>query len=107
MVIGFDGHEQLAYFAREVGIGRDSSGYLSLHARAATRRHLGRIGEMFTWAGPIGIDERAPMVARLRAVCGDAPLMHVGVPDSSAMFNARYGLPRALPPPPPKPKVGG
>ena len=104
-VVGFDGKEQLAYFAREVGLGVDGAGYLSLHARAATPRHLGRIGEMFTWAGPIGIDERAPMVAELRARCGKAPLMHVGIPDSSAMFNARYGLPRTPPPPPPPPKV--
>jgi hypothetical protein len=100
-VIGFDGKEQLAYFAREVGIGMDSQGYLALHARAARRRHLGRIGEMFTWAGPIGIDESALMVAQLRARCGNAPLMHVGIPDSSAMFNARYGLPRPTPPRPP------
>ena len=108
-VIGFEGKEQLAYFAREVGLGLDAEGYLSLHARASKRRHLGRIGEMFTWAGPIGIDERAPMVPELRARCGNAPLMHVGIPDSSAMFNARYGLPRApiSPPPPPKAKAGG
>ena len=100
-VIGFDGKEQLAYFAREVGLGIDRQGYLSLHARADTPRHLGRIGEMFTWAGPIGIDESAPMVSDLRARCGNAPLMHVGVPDSSAMFNARYGLTRPTPARPP------
>ena len=100
-VIGFDGKEQLAYFAREVGIGRDAAGYLSLHARAERPRHLGRIGELFTWAGPIGIDESAPMVAELRARCGSAPLMHVGVPDNTAMFNARYGLPR-MPVAPPR-----
>jgi hypothetical protein len=101
-VIGHGGSEQLAYFAREVGLGLDRQGYLALHRRTAERRHLGRIGEAFTWAGPIGIDESAPMVAELRARCGKAPLMHVGVPDSSAMFNARYGLPRANPPPPPR-----
>jgi hypothetical protein len=108
-VIGFDGKEQLAYFAREVGLGVDREGYLSLHARASKPRHLGRIGEMFTWAGPIGIDESAPMVSDLRARCGKAPLMHVGIPDSTAMFNARYGLPRRPinPPPPRKAKVGG
>jgi hypothetical protein len=105
-VVGYDGQEQLAYFAREVGLGLDSAGYLSLHARAATPRHLGRIGEGFTWAGPVGIDESAPMVAELRQRCGNAPLMHVGIPDSTAMFNARYGLPRPSPPPP-KAKVGG
>ena len=108
-VVGFDGKEQLAYFAREVGLGLDAQGYLALHARDAQRRHLGRIGEMFTWAGPIGIDKRATIVAQLRARCGDAPLMHVGAPDSTAMFNARYGLPRApvAPPRRPRAKVGG
>lgn len=106
-VIGYDGKEQLAYFAREVGIGLDSQGYLSLHARAAQPRHLGRIGEPFTWAGPIAIGEDAPMVAELRERCGNAPLMHVGIPESSAIFNARYGLPRPNPPPPPPPPPGG
>jgi hypothetical protein len=99
-VVGHEGKEQLAYFAREVGLGRDPQGYLSLHRRNAERTHLGRIGEMFTWAGPIGIDEQAPMVRQLRAQCGTAPLMHVGIPESSAMFNARYGLPRGPVTPP-------
>ena len=92
-VIGFDGKEQLAYFAREVGLGLDRAGYLSLYTRTGERRHLGRIGERFTWAGPIHIDDTAAMVRTLRAQCGNAPLMHVGIPDSTAMFNARYGLP--------------
>ena len=103
-VIGHQGSEQLAYFAREVGLGLDQQGYLALHRRTVERPHLGRIGESFTWAGPIGIDESAPMVGELRARCGKAPLMHVGVPDSSAMFNARYGLPRPSAPTPPLPQ---
>lgn len=108
-VIGLDRTEKLAYFAREVGLGRDEQGYLSLHTRTAEPRHLGRIGETFTWAGPIPIDETAPMVKELRAQCGNAPLMHLGIPESSAVFNARYGLPRGPvpPPPPPPPKVPG
>ena len=118
ILVGFDRTEKLAYFAREVGLGLDRQGYLSLHRRNAERTHLGRIGETFTWGGPIGIDEKAPMVKQLRAQCGNAPLIHVGIPDSSAMFHARYGLPRgpreplvkpgsvpiAPPPPPPPPK---
>ncbi|HEX6219166.1 MAG TPA: hypothetical protein VFZ35_07825 [Sphingomicrobium sp.] len=93
-LIGFDRTEKLAYFGREVGVGLDRQGYLSLHRRNAERTHLGRVGETFTWGGPIGIDEKAPMVKQLRAQCGSAPLVHVGVPESSAMFSARYGLPR-------------
>ena len=99
-VIGHDGSKMLAYFAREVGVGVDGSGYLSLYRRTDERRHLGRVGEMFTWAGPIPIDESAPMVRELRAQCGNAPLMHVGIPDSTALFNARYGLPRGPVTPP-------
>ena len=103
VVVGHGGKRQLAYFAREVGLGIDPAGYLSLHTRTSQPRHLGRIGEMFTWAGPIHIDEKAPKVAELRAQCGSAPLTHVGVPESSAMFNARYNLPRTAPPPPRNP----
>ena len=40
-VIGFDGSEKLAYFPREVGLGLDAQGYLSLHRRNAERQHLG------------------------------------------------------------------
>ncbi|MEO7635949.1 MAG: hypothetical protein ABIS38_09935 [Sphingomicrobium sp.] len=102
-VAGFDGNQQLAYFPREVGVYVDPQGYLALRTRTAEPRHLGRIGEQFTWAGPIGIDEKSPMVAELRRQCGTAPLMHLAVPESSAVFNARYGLPRTPPPPPPPP----
>ena len=112
-VISLDRSEKLAYFAREVGLGRDGEGYLALRRRSAERQHLGRIGEQFSWPGPIAIDESAPMVKQLREHCGSAPLMHVGVPESSAIFHARYGLPRGpvtpphrvptAPPAPPKP----
>ena len=80
---------RLAYFAREVGLGLDDQGYLSLRTRGPKARHLGRIGEQFSWAGPIEISEDAPMVAELRKRCGNAPLMHVGVPDSSRLFEVR------------------
>ena len=59
-------------------------------ARAGQRRsHLGRVGEQFSWGGPIGIAEDAPMVAELRARCGNAPLEHVGVPQSARLFHVR------------------
>ncbi|HET7708972.1 MAG TPA: hypothetical protein VFK50_05485 [Sphingomicrobium sp.] len=109
-VVGHDGRQQLAFFAREVGLGRDRKRYLSIHRPNADRTHLGRIGEMYTWAGPIGIDEGAPMVRELRAQCGDAPLMHVGIPETSNIFNTRHGLlhgPIPAPPPPPRAKAPG
>ncbi len=88
-VVGPDQPSQLAYFAREVGLGLDEQGYLALRTGGPTTRHLGRVGEQFSWAGPIGIAEDAPMVAELRKRCGNAPLMHVGVPDSSRLFEVR------------------
>ena len=81
--------QRLTYFAREVALGIDPQGYLSLRSRGANPRHLGRVGEPFSWGGPIGITEDAPMVAELRKRCGNAPLEHVGVPDSARLFHVR------------------
>jgi hypothetical protein len=80
----------LAYFPREVGLYRDPEGFLALRTRTREPRHLGRIGENFSWAGPIAIGEEAPMVAELRAQCGSAPLMHLSIPESDPSRNARY-----------------
>jgi hypothetical protein len=88
-VTGGNGPARLAYFAREVALGLDEQGYLALKRRGPAPRHLGRIGEQFNWAGPIGINETMPMVAELRARCGNAPLEHVGVPDSARLFHIR------------------
>jgi len=81
--------DRLAYFGREVAIGLDDQGYLALRTRGPGPRHLGRIGEPFSWGGPIGTAETMPMVAELRARCGDAPLEHVGIPQSARLFNIR------------------
>jgi hypothetical protein len=81
--------DRLAYFGREVALGIDDQGYLALQRRAAGPRHLGRIGEQFSWGGPIGIADDAPMAAELRARCGNAPLEHVGVPKSARLFQVR------------------
>ncbi len=81
--------DRLAYFAREVAIGVDEEGYLALRTRGPAPRHLGRIGEPFSWGGPIGTSESLPMVAELRRRCGNALLEHVGVPQSSRLFNVR------------------
>jgi hypothetical protein len=88
-VLARSGPERLAYFAREVALGLDSDGYLALRTRGPEPRHLGRIGESFSWGGPIGASETMPMVAELRARCGNAPLEHVGVPESARLFQVR------------------
>jgi hypothetical protein len=89
VVTGPNQPDRLAYFAREVALGRDAEGYLALRTRDASPRHLGRIGEPFSWGGPIGVTEAEAMVAELRARCGKAPLEHVGVPQSSRLFSVR------------------
>ena len=102
---GSPGTSSLAYFPREVGLYLDPQGYLALRTRAREPRHLGRIGESFSWAGPIGVNEEMPMVRELRARCGNAPLIHLSVPESESLFLARYPhLRRPVPPPPPPPK---
>lgn len=80
---------RLAYFGREVALGLDERGYLSLRTRGPGSRHLGRVGEPFSWGGPIGAPEDMPMVAELRKRCGNAPLEHVGVPQSARLFHVR------------------
>jgi hypothetical protein len=88
-VIGPNQPDRLAYFAREVALGLDETGYVALRTRGPEPRHLGRIGEPFSWGGPIGTSESMPMVAELRARCGQAPLVHVGVPQSARLFSVR------------------
>ncbi|HEY0165166.1 MAG TPA: hypothetical protein VGB39_07310 [Sphingomicrobium sp.] len=75
----------LAYFHRETGIGIDDQGYLALTDRR-TGKNKGRIGEWFTWAGPNRFSEDMPMVRELRQRCGNAPIDHVGNPQSAAQF---------------------
>jgi hypothetical protein len=88
-VTGPNQSDRLAYFAREVAIGLDDQNYLALRTRGPAPRHLGRVGEQFSWGGPIGAIETMPMVAELRTRCGNAPLQHVGVPQSARLFAVR------------------
>jgi hypothetical protein len=88
-VTGPNQADRLAYFGREVALGLDAEGYLALRTREPSPRHLGRIGEPFSWGGPIAASEDLPMVAELRARCGNAPLEHVGVPQSARLFHVR------------------
>ncbi len=83
--------DRLAYFPREFGLGVDGENYLAIVARDGSGKIVGRIGEEFNWGGPIGLAPDAPMVAELRAACGNAPIEHVGMLSSAAAFRSRYG----------------
>lgn len=77
----------LVVFHRETGIGLDGQGYLAVIDRR-TGKAKGRIGEMWSWAGPNpgtefdGLDQ-------LKAACGAGPVYNVGNPESEARFEAR------------------
>lgn len=77
----------LAVFRRETGIGLDDQGYLAIVDRA-TGKVKGRIGEMWSWAGP-NPDKEFDGLEQLKAACGDGPVVNVGNPESKARFEAR------------------
>jgi hypothetical protein len=75
--------DRLAYFPREIGLTLDEEGYLALKPRNTDARVSGRVGEEFTWAGPMGpVPEGAPMVSELRQQCGAAPIKAISFPES-------------------------
>jgi hypothetical protein len=75
--------DRLAYFPREIGLTVDDEGYLALKPKGAGARISGRVGEEFTWAGPMGpVSEDAPMIAELRQRCGAAPVEAISFPQS-------------------------
>lgn len=78
----------LVVFHRETGIGLDAHGYLATINRR-TGKATGRIGEMWSWAGPNPGREFDGLEA-LKAACGDGPVINVGNPESDARFKARY-----------------
>jgi hypothetical protein len=82
----------LAVFHRETGIGLDAQGYLAIIDRS-TGKAKGRIGEMWSWAGP-NPGKEFDGLAELKAACGDGPIVNVGNPESKAVFDARYGRAR-------------
>ena len=75
-------------FHRETGIGLDAQGYLAIIDRR-TGRAKGRIGEMWSWAGP-NPGTQFDGLEELKAACGDGPVTNVGNPESEARFQARY-----------------
>lgn len=78
----------LVVFRRETGIGIDAQGYLAIIDRG-TGKSKGRIGEMWSWAGPNPGTEFDGL-AELKAQCGDGPFVNVGNPESDARFEVRY-----------------
>ena len=89
-ISGGTGPDRLAYFPREMGLVLDEEGYLAFKPRSAKARISGRIGEEFTWAGPMGpVPEDAPMVAELRQRCGAAPIEAISYPQSRHNFRVR------------------
>ena len=83
--------DRLAYFPREIGLALDPQGYLALRSRVDGRL-IGRVGEQFSWGGPIGLAKDSPMVRELRDRCGSAAIEHVGMLSSTAEFRRRYGV---------------
>ncbi len=100
---GTSGPGQVAVFHFETGIGVDREGYLALIDRM-TGKVSGRIGEMMAWGAPNAIPEHGMIgMEELRAAC-PGEVINIGNPESSAVFNARYGLERRpVNPPPPTP----
>lgn len=78
----------LVVFHQETGIGLDAQGYLSAIDRR-TGKAKGRIGEMWSWAGP-NPGTMLDGLAELKAACGGGPIINVGNPESRAWFKARY-----------------
>nr|WP_294847084.1 hypothetical protein [uncultured Sphingomonas sp.] len=78
----------LLVFHKETGIGLDAQGYVAIIDRQ-TGKAMGRIGEMWSWAGPNDATHFDGL-AELKAACGDGPIINVGNPESLARFKARY-----------------
>jgi hypothetical protein len=77
----------LVVFHRETGIGVDEQGYLAAIDRR-TGKAKGRIGEMWSWAGP-NPDTEFDGLDELKTACGEGPIVNVGNPESQARFRAR------------------
>ena len=77
----------LAVFHRETGIGLDAQGYLAAIDRL-TGKAKGRIGEMWSWAGP-NPGTMFDGLEALKAACGGGPIANVGNPESRARFKTR------------------
>lgn len=78
----------LVMFDLNIALVLDDEGYMALQG-PRTDKPLPRIGELMTWAGPRGVDERDAGVQALRAMCGDGEIVSVGTPSSAYHFRVR------------------
>ena len=93
---------KLAWFHAEVGLDRDSVGYLVLRDRVSGQT-LARLGEDMVWGGPpTAVIDPSTMQA-LQAACGHHEIMVVGSPESRERFLTQYPQLRNPQPPPPPP----
>lgn len=80
--------DPLVIFDRDFALVVDDGGYMALQGSHADRP-LPRIGELMTWAGPRGVDERDAGVQELRAMCGEGEIVSAGTPSSAYHFRVR------------------
>lgn len=74
--------EALVMFDRDVALFVDDDGYMALRRPHADGPQP-RVGELMTWAGPRGIDERDGGVRELRSACGEGEIVSIGTPSSA------------------------
>lgn len=82
--LGTEGSSSLArplvMFAYDAQLALDPGGYLVVVRVGEDKGY--RIGEMGAWNAPNHVDESWPDVAKLRAACGQGPIVNVAIPQS-------------------------
>ena len=96
--------DKLARFHAEMGLDKDSEGFLILRNRVSGQT-MARLGEEMAWGGPASADiDEAKKQALLKA-CGDHPIYIVGSPEAKERFLTQAPhLRDPVPPPPPPPE---
>ena len=99
--------DKLAFFHAEIGLDRDDEGYYILVDRVGGQTRA-RLGEALSWGGPPSAYISSEAERKLRAACGEAPILVVGSPESSERFLTNFPHLRnpVVPPPPPDARNG-
>ena len=99
--------DKLAFFHAEIGLDRDDEGYYILVDRVGGQTRA-RLGEAMSWGGPPSAYISPEAERKLRAACGEAPILVVGSPESSERFltNSPHLRNPVVPPPPPSADMG-